>query len=232
MLSMPCAMVPSRPTLRADGALELREDAALQAHLSTCADCQHELAALRQTRALVRALPTPALARSFTLPETPETRRMLIRPVPGWARHAQQLGVVAAMIGVALLCASAVPSIHFGSGGAQNSAAAPNLSSHQYAGSASSTAANSTNATANATKAPAQTDQAAPTLTPPTTSGAAANVTPTPQPTGGNATNRPSEVQPAQPFPILPVSGGVLLVGGIGAAVAGSVARRRPRAAR
>lgn len=194
-----------------DGALEPTEDAALQAHLDACLDCQHELAALRQTQALVRALPTPALPHSFILPETPETRRTMIRPVPGWARPMQQLGGIAAMIGLALLCASALPSLHFGGGAAPYSAAASNHSSQQYAGSASSAPTTTGSATAQASQA----DQSNPTITP--------------QASEGYGPIRRVEAQPAQPFPIVPVSGGVLLVGGIGAAVAGGVARRRPR---
>lgn len=205
-----------------DDALELKEHAALQAHLDACADCQHELAALRQTRALVRALPTPALPRSFSLPETVETRRTMIRPVPGWARPMQQLGGIAAMIGVALLCASALPSIHFGFGGSRNSALAPMHSSSQAAGGASSAAASGATT-------PGQADQVRATPTAPTMYGAGDNATPTPQFTDQKRPYRSAEVQPVQPFPVLPVSGGVLLVGGVGAVVAGGVARRRSR---
>ncbi|HEY7975335.1 MAG TPA: zf-HC2 domain-containing protein, partial [Ktedonobacterales bacterium] len=46
-----------------DGELTDSELAALETHLPTCEQCQRELAALRQTRALLRALPTPALPR-------------------------------------------------------------------------------------------------------------------------------------------------------------------------
>ncbi|HEX8982528.1 MAG TPA: zf-HC2 domain-containing protein [Ktedonobacterales bacterium] len=197
-----------------DGALEPKEDAALGAHLSTCADCQHELAALRQTRALVHALPSPALPRSFTLPDTIETRRGRIRPVPGWARPTQQLGGIAAMIGAALLCASALPAFHFGASGPQFSAAAPRASSHN----SSQSYGGASTAPANTTTAPAQADQG--------------TKHPAPTPTGVAVTSAPKPVEQSQPFPVLPVSGGVLLVGGIGAAVAGGIARRRPRDAR
>ncbi len=208
-----------------DGALEQKDDATLQAHVATCADCQHELAALRQTRALVRALPSPALPRSFTLSDTPEVRRARIRPVPGWARPTQRLGGVAAMIGAALLCGSALPSLHFGATASSNSAAAPKHSSPQYAGSASSVPRTTATLPAQAN----QTDQSNATTTPQTNQ---AGATITPQTAGENSKYQQIESQPEQPFPILPVSGGVLLVGGIGAAVAGGMARRRPRAVR
>ena len=51
-----------------DNELGEQERAELGAHLPTCAACRAELASLRRTRALVRALPQPALPRSFALP--------------------------------------------------------------------------------------------------------------------------------------------------------------------
>lgn len=51
-----------------DGALSPAEQAELDAHLATCATCPAELSALRQVRTLLRAMPEPALPRSFLLP--------------------------------------------------------------------------------------------------------------------------------------------------------------------
>ena len=51
-----------------DGMLTADEQAALDAHLAGCDTCRHELEELRQTRALLRAMPEPALPRSFLLP--------------------------------------------------------------------------------------------------------------------------------------------------------------------
>lgn len=51
-----------------DGALAADEQAALDAHLAGCESCRSELEELRQVRALLRALPEPALPRSFLLP--------------------------------------------------------------------------------------------------------------------------------------------------------------------
>ncbi|HKS68809.1 MAG TPA: zf-HC2 domain-containing protein, partial [Ktedonobacterales bacterium] len=53
-----------------DGELAPGDDAALERHLATCAECRDELAGLREVRALLRALPQPALPRSFALPAT------------------------------------------------------------------------------------------------------------------------------------------------------------------
>jgi hypothetical protein len=46
------------------------EQATLKTHLTSCTQCQQELAALRQTVELLHALPQPALPRSFALPDT------------------------------------------------------------------------------------------------------------------------------------------------------------------
>src|SRR5258708_13322802 len=53
-----------------DGELSEGERIALERHLQGCAVCQRALAELRQVRALLRALPVPALPRAFTLPES------------------------------------------------------------------------------------------------------------------------------------------------------------------
>ena len=91
-----------------DGELSDAERVALEAHLPTCEQCQGELAALRQTRALLRALPAPALPRDFTLPAQPTLAERRQR-VPAWTRPVQALGGIAAMIGLGLLVATSLP---------------------------------------------------------------------------------------------------------------------------
>ncbi len=51
-----------------DGEVTAEEQAQWEAHLSTCPQCQQEQAGLRQTVALLHALPPPPLPRSFMLP--------------------------------------------------------------------------------------------------------------------------------------------------------------------
>jgi putative zinc finger protein len=51
-----------------DGMLAPEEQAALDAHLAGCETCTRELEELRQVRMLLRAMPEPALPRSFLLP--------------------------------------------------------------------------------------------------------------------------------------------------------------------
>src|SRR5215469_2615502 len=53
-----------------DKQLSPQEWAVCRAHLSTCQQCQGMLADLRQTSALLHALPQPELPRSFVLPAT------------------------------------------------------------------------------------------------------------------------------------------------------------------
>lgn len=58
-----------------DGALPAAERAQLEAHLAGCAACRAELESLRRMSALLRALPQPALPRSFALPLEPSTQQ-------------------------------------------------------------------------------------------------------------------------------------------------------------
>ena len=51
-----------------DGQLSSEEQTQTEAHVQTCAVCQQQLAELRQTVALLHALPQPPLPRSFVLP--------------------------------------------------------------------------------------------------------------------------------------------------------------------
>lgn len=54
-----------------DNELADAERAELEAHLQSCAACRAELESLRRASALLRALPQPALPRSFLLPMEP-----------------------------------------------------------------------------------------------------------------------------------------------------------------
>src|SRR5207302_4912786 len=58
-----------------DKQLTPQEQAAIDAHISTCPPCQQALVELRSTVALLRAMPSVDVPRSFTLPAP-------IRPVP------------------------------------------------------------------------------------------------------------------------------------------------------
>jgi len=222
-----------------DGELSPAEQAELAAHLRDCEQCQRELAALRQTRALLRALPTPALPRDFSLPEQPviAARR---RAAPVWARPAQAIGTIAAMIGLAFLIATALPNLPHGMAGSATSASG---GSAAYNSTLPGTASATTPASP-VTATPGG-EQSADAATPhatasntifsnektPTSVTAGSNTT---EPAGGTYGPEHSasgaHSAPTQPFPVAPVAGFTLLFGGAAAVAAGSLARRRSRA--
>lgn len=190
-----------------DGELGAEERVALEAHLSGCERCLDELAALRQIRSLLKALPTPVMPRAFMLPvqPTPSERR---RSVPAWTRPAQAIGSVAAMIGLGMLVTASLPHID------QRPSSA---GSATYAGSSAHMPQTA------ATLSPAETS---PTLQAGINAATPTSVS-TPAYAPVNSGSTPAPAQP--PFPLLPVSGGVLLVGGAATAAAGGLARRRAR---
>lgn len=67
-----------------DGRLSPADAARVEAHLTTCARCQEELASLRQTVRLLHRLPQIEPSRSFVLLETPAPARPALQ-VPAWA---------------------------------------------------------------------------------------------------------------------------------------------------
>lgn len=239
-----------------DGELPAAERAALGVHLRDCAQCQRELAALRQTRALLRALPAPALPRDFRLPAQPAAVAAGPRRPPAWARPAQAIGMIAAMIGLAFLVATALPHLPHTLNAGMAGGAETSTSSHQPvygpetgtvvpSPTASSTEFySSLTATASADQyaGPGQrTPQANATGTPDNTLEHAPTVAPTSAPTwgavgsstgsnSGVTAERGSPTASAEPFPVVPVAGFTLLFGGVAAAAAGSLARRRARA--
>ena len=186
-----------------DSELAATERAAVEAHLADCEQCQRELAALRQMRDVLRALPTPALPRAFTLPVSPAPSER--RAMPAWSRPAQALGGLAAMVGLGLLIGTTAPhpstfSTAMGGASTASQPIAPGAGAASVA--PSPTGANQSSVR---TPAPAPTVEKTPSYAP--------TVTPSQSP----------------PFPVAPVTGGTLLVGGAAAWTAGSLARRRAR---
>jgi hypothetical protein len=125
-----------------DKQLSPQEWAVCQAHLRACQQCQGVLADLRQTSVLLRALPQPALPRSFVLPATitspagqishPETRAT-VTPITRGRRSAwptylrvstRFISTIAAALGIFFLLSGLLVSLpHAGS--ATSSASAP-----------------------------------------------------------------------------------------------------------
>lgn len=210
-----------------DGELPPEERAALERHLPGCPECRRELEDYRTLRAMLRAVPMPALPRSFTLPATgavPEplpaqrNRPASARPRTraersSVARAAQALGGLVAVAGLLLFLTSAL----FGAPSGTASTAAGNYSSsYQPAiGPKSTDIAQSTHTGGPvgpgvATARP--NEQHTPT-------GVAAS------PTIGTSTSKePGRSETAPPLPII---GGGMLLGGAALFVAGTVARKR-----
>jgi hypothetical protein len=107
-----------------DGMLAPDEQAMLDAHLAGCATCSRELEELRQVRRLLRAMPEPALPRSFLLPTeeavgarqpNPNLAPIPLHRNPGPARAVRtlrltrQIGTIAAVIGLALFLGTLLP---------------------------------------------------------------------------------------------------------------------------
>jgi len=122
-----------------DEQLSVEERAACATHLRGCRQCRSALADLRQTVALLRALPEPTLPRSFTLPGnltylrerskpgaetpglTPTTIAQQRRPTP-LKRPLRILSTLVAVIGLFFLASSVITMLpHSTSGSAPSS---------------------------------------------------------------------------------------------------------------
>lgn len=135
-----------------DGILAPEEQAALDAHLAGCETCTREMEELRQVRMLLRAMPEPALPRSFLLPtegeltaphsharaaERAPTTTTNVTPLRQPTRRPARalqvtrwIGTIAAVLGMALFLGTIL--VHQG---AMNSASAPTSSHLQDRGS-------------------------------------------------------------------------------------------------
>lgn len=120
-----------------DKQLSSQEQAEFNAHLQVCQQCQKALADLRQTVALLHALPQPVLPRSFVLPvsevvpvpmiQTKEQRRHHGQPITtttgrtrrhrtgNFARQSiRVLSTIAAIIGIVFILSSFLASVQHG----------------------------------------------------------------------------------------------------------------------
>lgn len=119
-----------------DGQLSEREARLVEAHLADCSACQRELAELRQTVALLQAIPAAIPRRSFRVPQSQAPGQ--VAPPPRWVQAGwlRALGGVAAALMVVVFAVDAVlPTARFGqtadtteaakAGGSQITPAAP-----------------------------------------------------------------------------------------------------------
>ena len=118
-----------------DKQLTPQEQAAFDVHISTCPPCQQALAELRSTVALLRAMPSVDVPRSFTLPapirpvpvqaarvNTEPPRR---QPVPHYRlrRAVRAVSTLAAVLGFLFILSGFLNYVHFASGGVATSGA-------------------------------------------------------------------------------------------------------------
>ena len=217
----------------ADGELDDKSRTQLESHLADCSECRAELASLRRTRALLRALPQPPLPRSFTLPaQTPANVRS-ISDAPGTARRrvavrgrlsrlAQQVGSLVAAAGIVLLIGSWATGLL----GSQSHVASNTTS---YGGATGARATQQSPASATTDTAPAVNGATrGPDLSNNATEAAAA-ATATATPTSAhNLAAQPSN-DSATSVPVAPIAGAGLTAGGLVLIVVGRATQSRRR---
>jgi anti-sigma factor RsiW len=220
-----------------DNEVDERERAALEQHLPTCEECRRALEELGQSRALLRALPTPALPRSFLLPESgavPEPlsrggRRSAAalsssdqRAGARRARALQWIGGLVAALGLFLLIGTALP------GGFHSATSASSARSY---GGASANQEPSSNVQTRVPSESASGSNSPTQLGRPTTTATPGRVIS--QPTVPVATSKsltPSTSTGENPLPLGPLAGAALLMSGTGLLIGGTIlVRKRSR---
>ncbi|MEO6887745.1 MAG: zf-HC2 domain-containing protein [Ktedonobacteraceae bacterium] len=121
------------------------EQAACEAHMRSCTQCQQSLAQIRQTVALLRALPQAELPRSFILPadsvpapmrthSQPESNIIPIarRQHPAWTHIARSslraVSTIAAVVAIVFMMSSLLAVLPMHSGSSNTAASAPSAS--------------------------------------------------------------------------------------------------------
>ena len=224
-----------------DKQLTPQEQAFFDAHLQNCQRCQHVLAEMRGTKALLRAMPEPPLPRSFTLPaalsQEPAHRPQPLplaarqRRVPRYMlqRTVRAVSTLAAVIAVLFILSGVLSGFHPGgaasisAGTAANSGNIPVPASTSTFGRELTQGPQAVHGTA-ATKEPSH----GATTQPPT----ASTPVPTPTPTSGG-TNQVAPPTPPTLPPYLDIGQpeGRLLLGAflLLLSIAGLIATRRRR---
>lgn len=226
-----------------DKQLTPQEQAFFDAHLQSCQRCQHVLAELRSTKALLRAMPEPSLPRSFTLPaalsQEPAPRPQPLplparqRRVPRYMlqRTVRAVSTLAAVIAVLFILSGVLAGFHPG-GAASMSAGTVANSGNVPAPASTSTFGRDLTQEPHAVHGTAATKEPSngATTQPPTAS------TPVPTPTSTATSNGTNQVVPPSP-PTLPPyldigqPEGRLLLGAflLLLSIAGLIATRRRR---
>ena len=213
-----------------DGELSAAERADLERHIPGCPECQEALGELRRVHDLLAALPMPKAPRSFALPlDTRLDTRLPAQPAQPASRQAatrkgragliQWAGAIAATIGLFLLLSGVVTGL-LGSNSRQF--AAPS------GGKSSDTTLTGAQAQTPAATAPGQrTPDFNSTQNPQVNDKATPGVTMTATPTSSATTVSRESTSTGPDVPVLPITGGGLLVVGAGVYIFGRARRRR-----
>lgn len=224
-----------------DGMLEPEEQAALDAHLAECDTCARELEALRQVRRLLRAMPEPALPRSFLLPTEGELatpprathtaerapvttvtplRQATTRRPARTLQVTRWIGTIAAVLGMALFLGTLVAHQ-----GATYSASAPNSADSHISGPNPAGAGG----TANGVRVPSPTQAYSSGGIPATDTAVTATTSPT-APAKSSATPTAAQITPSSgptTADVLRIVALVLLFGGLALALSSFIVARR-----
>jgi anti-sigma factor RsiW len=191
-----------------DRQLSSEEQAVFDAHMSTCRQCQHNLADLRLTVALLRAMPEEQVPRSFVLPAalapvpvrtigqdttvTPTARKQHAR-FNTLRRSVRVVSALAAVLALLIIVSGLLPPLHYGA----------NESATTAAPVSSSGSANTTHAPVSTPNVQKPTDVQSNARTVTVTPSPVASQTPGPT---GTATTKASTVAPNDQGPtVLPV---------------------------
>jgi anti-sigma factor RsiW len=206
-----------------DNEVDEDERAALERHLPTCEECRDTLEELRQTRALLRALPAPVSPRSFLIPETGAVPQSITLRAAGGtsprqhvqrARALQWVGGLVAAVGLFIVISSTLPaSMHNLSQGASSSSSAEQSSAKSSLQPSS---------TAVETQRPSSTiGEGGSTAHVPTRA-----TQPAVEPTATKAKGQPT-AGTGSAIPLWPISGVLLLIGGVSLLLVGTLFLRR-----
>jgi predicted anti-sigma-YlaC factor YlaD len=209
-----------------DGELSAAERAELERHIPGCPECQEALGELRRVHDLLAALPTPKAPRSFALPLDTRlpTQPATVQTAPRRSRAGpiQWAGAIAATVGLFLLLASVVAGLPGFNSPQYTSASGQNRDTTLYGTQPQTPAAATPSRRTpdlNSTQQPQVGDKSTPGAV--TTPADAA----TPKSTATSVS--PQAVSGGPGIPILPITGGGLLVLGAGVYFLGRSQRRR-----
>jgi hypothetical protein len=212
-----------------DGELSAAERAELERHIPGCPECQEALGELRRVHDLLTALPMPKAPRSFALPLDTRLPARPGQPSPqqtatrrSRAGLIQWAGAIAATIGLFLLLGSVATGL-LGFNSKQFAASSGRNSDTTLTGAQSQTPAATTPSQRtpnfNATEQPQVGDKSTP--------GAVTTPNATATPKSSATSVSPENTGAGPDIPVLPITGGGLLVLGAGVYLLGRSQRRR-----